>query len=224
MKRLTQLLAAIMALVFAALTCQPAIEPAPAEPSTPVPTPSAVADAGASTTAADDPPVPIARHVLVVGDSEACAVSVYAKPVAALAGDTVGIVCKESTTVQNWSAGRLKAALEAWPDADAIVVFLGTNHYLDAAAPPVRPILALISSRGLSCVWVGNTAVMGKARKINGLMRTAVTPTCAYFDTEAFGVELRDGVHPTPGAAKRWIQAVWSVIPAKNEPGVSHEK
>lgn len=217
MKRLAQLLAAIVFATLAALTCQPPVEPVPIERSVPpgaspagVPVLEPVTEGPAEPT-----PVPVTRHVLVVGDSEACAVSSYVKATASAAGDTVSVTCKESTTVQNWSAGRLKAALDAQAGVSSVVVFLGTNHYLDAVAPPVGPILDLIAERGLDCVWVGNTAVMGKARKINGLMRAAVTPTCTYFDTEAFGVELRDGVHPTPAAAKRWIQAVWLTIPAR---------
>lgn len=216
MRRLAQLLAAVSALVLAALTCQPAVEPNPVDVPAPAPVPTKFPELPT-----EGPPVEpkqpqrVSRHVLVVGDSEACAVSGYAKETAEAAGDTVDVVCKGSTTVQDWSGARLTGALSSHPSATSIVVFLGTNHYLDAKAPPVGPILDMVNARGLDCVWVGNTPVMGKARKINGLMRAAVSSTCTYFDTEAFGVELRDGIHPTPAAARRWIQAVWSTIPAR---------
>lgn len=213
MKRLMQLLAATAALVFATLTCQPAIEPTPVDPRVPPVTTGDVIEV--PVTEAPVEPVPVTRHVLVVGDSEACAVSSYVKATAQTAGDTADVACKESTTVQNWGTGRLRTALDAHPRTSSVVIFLGTNHYLDSTAPPVGPILDLIAARGLDCVWVGNTAVMGKARKINDLMRAVVTPTCTYFDTEAFGVELRDGIHPTSAAARSWIRAVWSTIPMR---------
>lgn len=217
MRRLAQVLVALGLSSLAMVTCQPPVDPErPLEETvaavTSVPAPEPV-----ETTKTIKQPVRLARHVLVVGDSEACAVSTHVAGVARSAGDDADFACKSSTTVQYWSAGPLARALDARPHVDTVVVFLGTNHYLDAVAPPVGPILEEFRSRGLTCVWVGNTPVMGKPRKVNGLLRDAVSGSCTYFDTEAFGPVLRDGVHPTPASARLWLDAVWRVIPQKFE-------
>jgi len=161
------------------------------------------------------------RHVLIVGDSEACAVAPYAKPVAWQTNDAahephddIEIDCKPGTVVQYWGGqGNLRAALERHARPDVVVVFLGTNHYREAtAAPPVMPILDIISEQGARCVWIGNTAVHGKKWPINRLLSAAVQPTCEYFDTEAAGIELIDGVHPTKQGAVKWLNLVWPMV------------
>jgi len=166
---------------------------------------------------------PPGERVLVVGDSEACAVGNYAADPAwrAEAGlgrpdDQVRVACKASTTVEYWADGRLERAMDDF-DPDAVVVFLGTNHWGAQKAPDVEPILQLLLARETRCLWVGNTAVRGKHWAINGLLKEAVEPTCAYFDTEAAGVALADGIHPGPAAAQRWLKDVWRSIPQKEE-------
>lgn len=171
------------------------------------------------------PKVRRGRKVLIVGDSEACAVGSYInlkKLVAdindegGMPRDSVDVDCKGGTTVQYWGAGgNLRAALSRHPNPDAVLVFLGTNHYGQATTPPTATVTDLL--KATDCVWVGNTAVHGKHWKINGLIRDAVTPQCAYFDTEAAGIPLADGVHPTPGGASKWIRSVWPLIPPKYE-------
>lgn len=163
-------------------------------------------------------------RVLVVGDSEACAVGAFAddKEWRAKAGlgspdDVVGVWCKVSTTVDYWGAqGHMREAVDEFRPNVALV-FLGTNHYGAKKAPDVAPILDLIREHDLRCVWAGNTAVHGKRWAVNGLLREAVTPTCSYFDTEAAGIQLRDGVHPGPSEAQRWLKDVWRTIPPKDE-------
>lgn len=163
---------------------------------------------------------PIPRNVLIVGDSEACAVGFIADKVAneRLPHDNVSVECKGGTTVQYWgSGGHLRQALVRHPASDVVLVFLGTNHYWQKETPPVGLILDLIRDSNVKCVWVGNTAVKGKKWPINGLLRGAVTPTCSYFDTEAADVQLWDGVHPDRANALRWLRMVWSTIPTKHE-------
>lgn len=171
-------------------------------------------------------PAPSARRILVIGDSEACAIAPYVRQIdrtlqADLGGppDDIDIECKVSTTVQYWGAqGNLQLALGRHPKPDAVVVFLGTNHYWQRdVAPDVSPILKLIASRGAPCTWVGNTAVRGRKWPINGLLKAAVTPQCTYFDTEAANIELHDGIHPTRQGATKWIRLVWPMIPSKYE-------
>lgn len=165
------------------------------------------------------------RHILIVGDSEACAVGTYVKDVvkqinssANQPEDIVDIECKVGTTVPYWTAGKFHAALDKHPLSDTVLIFLGTNHYWNQRdTPDVTPILSTVSERGLNCVWVGNTAVNGKHWNINNLLRFAVTPRCDYFDTEAAGISLVDGVHPSKSATIKWIKEVWKLIPVRYE-------
>jgi lysophospholipase L1-like esterase len=166
------------------------------------------------------------RNVLIVGDSEACAVSSYInlkKLVATINDednhhphDVVNVDCKGGTVVQYWGAGgHMKLALQKYPHPDAVLVFLGTNHYWQDKVPPTQTVTDLL--KDTNCVWVGNTAVHGKYWKINHLIYEAVTPQCSYFDTETADIPLADGVHPTPAGATKWIRAVWPMIPHKYE-------
>jgi len=158
------------------------------------------------------PPKVAARRILIVGDSEACAVASQVKD-AKLPTDTVDVDCKGGTVVQYWAAGG-----QRHPRPDTVLIFLGTNHYWNQKdTPDVKPILDLVKEQGFSCVWVGNTAVKGRHWNINNLLREAVTPTCSYFDTEAADIPLWDGVHPGPAAALKWLNAVWPMIPMKYE-------
>lgn len=174
------------------------------------------------------PPVTVsyhkrARNVLIVGDSEACAVSYYVKETVKALNDaaqeprdSVDVVCKGGTVVQYWGGGgHFREALSSHPKTDSVLVFLGTNHYGSTATPPVKPMLDLVTDHKLDCLWVGNTAVKGKHWPINDIMRDAVSPTCSYFDSEAASISLADGVHPTKEGAIRWIKLVWPLIPPK---------
>ena len=163
--------------------------------------------------------VPAPRRILIVGDSEACAVSPYVKLVKDPL-DTVDVDCKGGTTVPYWSLlGNFRAALSRHPKPDSVLIFLGTNHYSDPKAnvPGVKNILGLVQERNINCVWVGNTAVHGKHWPINVTLKNAVTPTCDYFDTEQAGIQLSDGVHPTREGAIKWLKAIWPTIPQKYE-------
>jgi len=164
----------------------------------------------------------VGRHVLIVGDSEACAVGSFAQGVADavddeldLPHDTVRVVCKKSTTVQYWgAAGKFRDALLGY-STDAVLIFLGTNHYRSAAVLPIKPITDLVSEHGLGCVWVGNVAVNGKHWPINDVLKVEVVPTCTYFDTEAAAIPLWDGVHPRKTGAEKWLRLIWPLIPVK---------
>jgi hypothetical protein len=166
------------------------------------------------------------REVLIIGDSEACAVSYVVKATvkqinidAKQPEDVVNVDCKGGTVVPYWgTGGHFRAALARHPKTDAVLIFLGTNHYWNQKdTPNVVPILDLIKEKGLNCVWVGNTAVHGKHWNINNLLRTAVTPTCSYFDTEAANIPLADGVHPDRAGSVKWLKAIWPTIPLRYE-------
>lgn len=166
----------------------------------------------------------VSRHVLVIGDSEACAVNLYIRKTVKEINeaahkplDVVDVACKGGTVVQYWGEqGHFREALKKYPNPDAVVIFLGTNHYWQGTRPPVETILNQIQAP-TSCVWVGNTAVKGKRWKINNILREAVQPTCSYFDTEAAGIELPDGVHPSGAGAIKWLKGIWPMIPPKYE-------
>lgn len=167
----------------------------------------------------------VSRQILIVGDSEACAVRPLAQKVfdeqdksVGIPADKVSVECKGGTTVPYWGAqGHLKEALVKHPNPDVVVVFLGTNHYGQDKAPDVSVVLDGIENSGAQCVWVGNTAVDGRHWKINKLIRDAVTPRCRYFDTEAANIPLADNAHPTGPGAVKWLRLVWGMIPAKFE-------
>jgi lysophospholipase L1-like esterase len=152
------------------------------------------------------------RRILLLGDSEACAVAPYVG-LAQSPGDEVAVACKASTRVEYWGAqGHAAAALAHRPRPDAVVVFLGTNHYWERTAPDVASVIDPILAQGTQCVWAGNAAVRGRRWPMDALLRSAVGNRCAYLDTEALGVELADGVHPTPAGATKWLRATWALL------------
>lgn len=157
------------------------------------------------------------RNVLIVGDSEACAVGSYAKQVAKEYGisDAVAIECKTSSTIGYWSNGNFERVLARHPKTEVVLVFLGTNHYSSIVPPRTQKLLSIINEKSLQCVWVGPVAVHGKSWPINEFLKQSVADTCSYFDTENANIELRDGVHPTQESAKKWLEQVWNVIPHK---------
>src|SRR5689334_15347667 len=73
------------------------------------------------------PPKIAARRILIIGDSEACAIAPQVAK-AKLPTDTVDVECKGGTVVQYWGAqGHFKAALAKHPKPDVVLIFLGTN-------------------------------------------------------------------------------------------------
>jgi hypothetical protein len=167
----------------------------------------------------------VPRHVTIIGDSEACAVGAYAIQVAKQINDenkephdVVAFACVNGTKVEYWSnGGAFKSTLEAIPDTDVVLLFLGTNNYWYTKAPDADVILKEVRDRELACVWVGPTAVQGRTWRVNQLLHDAVTPTCDYFDTQAAHIPLRDGIHPTGFGAIAWIRDIWPLIPPKYE-------
>jgi len=167
---------------------------------------------------------PISRRILIIGDSEACAVGLVAQEVVRelakesnVPVDHVDVECKVGTVIQYWAGGHFQAALTAHPKPDTVLIFLGTNHYRQKSVPSSRVILEQITQQHLSCIWVGNVAVKGKTWPINRMLREAVSPPCDYFDAEAFPMKLGDGVHPDRANAKKWLKAIWAMIPLKYE-------
>jgi len=183
---------------------------------------------------AADPLVPavvrlaVPRDVLVVGDSEACAVGAVARATVqrlndelVVPHDVVHVECRVGSTVQLWSSGLLRQALARHPSAEVVVVFLGTNHYGALRAPPVDDLLLQLGDR--PCTWVGNVAVHGRAWPINAMLRRAVGDRCTYVDSEALALRLPDGVHPDRASAIAWLRAAWSTVPQRYEVKDEHD-
>lgn len=166
------------------------------------------ARAKAAETLSDTSKRPI--YTLVIGDSEAGACSMRVDEVK-LPNERVSVDYKISTTIQYWSGGNFRRALESHPIVDNVVIFLGTNDYFSKSLPDIKPILDLMRERGLKCVWVGPTAVHDRRWPIDDLLREAVRPTCEYVDTMDHDIPLRDGVHPTWSGTLKWLRVIWAV-------------
>lgn len=149
-------------------------------------------------------------NILIIGDSEAGAAATQLQRVKQ-PYEHVDLDYKVGSQIQFWTSGAFKKSLDSHPGVDEVIIFLGTNNYGSKSLPDVTPILDEIKRRNLKCVWVGPTAVFGKKWPINDLLKASVSSTCTYVDTQALGVELHDGVHPTPAGALKWLRFVWSV-------------
>jgi lysophospholipase L1-like esterase len=164
------------------------------------------------------------RNVLIIGDSEACAVSSVSAEVAAEYArdnvqplDKVRTVCKSGSRVDYWAFGRFLSALNDDQETDNVIVFLGGNHIDQTKAPNISVMLDIVSKKNVGCFWAGNALLHGKTWKMNDLMREAVTPTCDYVDLEKIVVTLSDGLHPDRTGAKLWLQTIWFLLPLKHE-------
>ena len=170
----------------------------------------------------------LSRRVLIVGDSEACTVGYYARPIVERIDrevghplDVIDLDCKGGTVVPYWAqGGNFRLALSRHPRPDVVLIFLGTNHYWNERdVPDASIILDQVRAQGLECLWVGNTAVKGRHWRVNEMLRAEVTPTCSYFDTEVADIPLYDGVHPDKVGVAKWLRAIWPNIPERYEEG-----
>lgn len=172
----------------------------------------------------DVKPVRVSRNVLIVGDSEACAVGLVKNDAALLESartqapiDKVAVECKGGIVIQHWTKGKFKRALDAHPNTDVVLVFLGTNHYWQKELPSTQPMLDLMRERGLSCVWVGNPRVLGKRWPMNDMLPKQVEPTCMYLDSEQLKLQLWDGYHPDKKSSIHWLRQALRMMPLKFE-------
>lgn len=147
-------------------------------------------------------------RILLVGDSEAGAVAPYVSAVKR-PGETVLVDSVVGSSIQAWSNGQLAAAVTQY-QPDVVAVFLGTNNYYAMSSPNLAPIFAQMPARS---VWVGPTAVQGKSWPISSWIKNACASRgVPYVDTQALGIQLRDGVHPTPEGAVQWLRYIWPLL------------
>lgn len=151
-------------------------------------------------------------NVLIIGDSEACAVGRIAQEaiVAVDLGMHATVNCRTGSHIQDWSPQVIDSIIRG--DHDAIMVFLGTNHHDQVELPDVQPLLDVIERRGIACVWAGSVPIGGHGWYVNELLRDAIVPTCGYVDLESIVVELPDGLHPTPTGAREWLNVAMDTV------------
>jgi len=152
----------------------------------------------------------VPQKILIVGDSEACAMKFGAVKAVRTSEEKVDIDCVGGTRVGWWSNGRMKQALSK-EKYDVVIVFLGTNDY--GMKPDPSKVVQDITDSGAACVWVGPPLVRGKRSATNEHLKANVSP-CLYLDSQALGVPLADGVHPTGAGAVKWLKKAWQM---KNE-------
>lgn len=166
---------------------------------------------------------PRSRNVIIVGDSEACAVKHDVQAITDKIADSNGLPhdkiivgCKVGSRIPFWDV-HVRDVIDQHDRPDVVLVFLGTNHYDEVGEQPVKPILDYIELTGADCVWVGNTSVRGKRWKVNEVIKASVESRCKYFDTEAANIPLVDGIHPTSAGVVKWIEEIWPLIPPEYE-------
>lgn len=146
--------------------------------------------------------------ILLIGDSQAGRCSTRVDRVKKL-NQIVFVDYKVSTTIQYWNDKRFATTIERY-SPDKIVIFLGTNNYLDKTLPNVESILSTIKNKSLDCVWLGPVAVRGdKNIAINKLLKRAVGETCVYVDSIDANIQLEDGIHPSSSGIDVWLNLAW---------------
>jgi hypothetical protein len=141
---------------------------------------------------------------VVIGDSEACAVSRLAS------NDGIPTFCKVSSRIEWWASNAPRRAR----NARTVVIFLGANNCDDKiVGASVNTLLTQLNAE--RCVWVGPPVIRGKACGVSPLLGEALEGRCTFVDSSDLPIELRDGVHPTANGAKLWWNEVTNVLRRK---------
>lgn len=166
-----------------------------------------------STSDAGGPPMPgppVTKRILIVGDSQACAMKWGAAKFVRRPTEKVDIFCKGGTRTSYWEGAHMKEAL-AGDRYDEVIVFLGSNDY--GNRPDPTKVVARIKEAGVKkCVWTGPPLIRGQRSVTNDHLKRTVAP-CAYLDAQEIGVPLdpNDKVHPTPTGAVLWLSKAWAL-------------
>lgn len=138
------------------------------------------------------------HSLTVMGDSLACQMGPSL---------TKKTFCHVGSRTEFWNK-RLK---DIPKDSGPVVIFLGTNHYLDTTSPDIQPIIDWVGQR--TCVWVGPTLVNGKRRLIESMLRDSLSKTnCRYVSLHNDSVKLSDGIHPTKDSAEKIVAQVKQML------------
>jgi hypothetical protein len=150
-------------------------------------------------------------RILLAGDSQAAAVGAVLNPGAVQASDVVKVHGIVGSRIEAWAEWlRLDLLKER---ADAVALFLGSNHYQDAVLPSLGPIFSVVRRSGASLVWVGPPQIQGRRWPVSDGLAAACAGTCPYVDSASLGLEMRpDQTHPTAKGALDWWSAVYPVV------------
>lgn len=160
------------------------------------------------------------RNVLIVGDSEACAVGNVAQRTSDEIGwgHVIDTSCKSGSTIQDWSGNRIDAALKDHSRADVVIVFLGGNNVHNENTNGAETIIEKITARRSACVWVGNAKLFEKTWRINSSLKEVVEASgCRYLDSELLNLKLVDKMHPDVESAKLWFKSAIALVPVLYE-------
>lgn len=147
------------------------------------------------------------QEILIIGDSQACVMKFGAIAAVKQANETVDVVCKVSTRTAYWEGSRMKDALSA-KRYDVTIIFLGSNDY--GSKPDPTKIVQQVLASGAKCIWVGPPLIRGQKTATNSHL-AATVPPCSYLDSQALGVPLADGIHPTGAGAILWLNKAWEI-------------
>lgn len=160
------------------------------------------------------PTLPLARRVLVAGDSLAQGLTV---PLSKLLPHVHGFGVS-GTTIGAWSGAASSAAaplLATLRPLDVVLLSLGTNDiaghvFAEQARPRVRELVERLEARGAVIGWIGPPALPWPGFGV----RAVLAQECAalgvpLLDSEQIAFErAADGVHATPQGYATWAAAV----------------
>ena len=150
-------------------------------------------------------------RILLIGDSQVQYMDWYfSKSGVKRSNETVFFDSKPGTTIGYWNNGVFVQEMWKYPRMDVVIIMLGTNNWaFRGYHQNLTIIIDEIKRRKVKCLWVGGTEVYHHHHPyINDWLRNNVSP-CVFFDTEATGISLLDGVHPDLNGGIKWLHLIW---------------
>ena len=157
-------------------------------------------------------PAAKAERILHVGDSMVPLVANYLAPVVRARGDKYHLMTTHSTTILEWSQGKLLNATYDY-DPDLILISLGSNDiYATDLTRRTAAIQAMVQhTRRRACMWIGpplwdkDNGIVERIQKNMG--------HCRYFDSTKLNLpRMKDGRHPSWTGGYHWARAVWKAL------------
>lgn len=141
------------------------------------------------------------KVILLIGDSEACAVAMHKK---GFESDKLRIkhFCKVGSHIRDWPT-KMSTILKN-EKHDGIMIFLGANDYY--SKPDMTEILNVVRNDNTKCLWVGPPKLWNRGGKVNNHIKDNLNGTCDFLDSQTINLELPDKVHPSWSSAKKWLK------------------
>lgn len=154
-----------------------------------------------------DEPAPLLKNALVVGDSQACGMSLHIYKLAKKEGVEISQRCKVGSRISYWEKRLPQGKF------GSIILVLGSNDYEQKTSEgSIDALLDAVKERTNHCLWVGPPLIRKKESSVPGLIQNAaIAHRCSYFDSRNLSLPQPDGVHSTPSGYKRWMNE--SVMP-----------